>query len=224
MPRQVLLLLLVFTGCSVRDGSNGSDGDAGQSVQLSVLNVGDTHCPQGGTGLSVSGKSTYVCNGAPGAPGPMGPPGQSGADGAPGTAGAPGPTGVRGFGQQIASSAVTANGDTAVSGLTFTGSTNGGPLYIFMTIPVIAVRGQIVCLPYVGGQWAGQWAQVSTPGLVEPQYDVAGTMVVAFSRIYYNTPPGNLTFSAHCIYNSFAGGGASLCSTGPCTLGFLELP
>jgi hypothetical protein len=51
------------TGAQGPAGPQGAAGAAGASVTLSAIASGDAHCPYGGTELSMSGTTTYVCNG-----------------------------------------------------------------------------------------------------------------------------------------------------------------
>ncbi len=62
-------------------GATGPQGPAGVSVTSVVLNVGDPHCPTGGTAFtSATGVVTYACNGASGTTGPAGGTGPCAAD------------------------------------------------------------------------------------------------------------------------------------------------
>jgi hypothetical protein len=49
-------------------------GPAGDSVTGASLNVGDAHCPAGGVALTLTGTTSYICNGVPGPQGPAGDP------------------------------------------------------------------------------------------------------------------------------------------------------
>lgn len=79
----------VFTGSTrIIDGTNcglldrpvswSQKGPAGASVTGRSLNVGDPDCPTGGVALTLSGTTSYVCNGPQGPQGPRGPQGPEG--------------------------------------------------------------------------------------------------------------------------------------------------
>ncbi|HET8938888.1 MAG TPA: hypothetical protein VFN67_35835 [Polyangiales bacterium] len=76
----------VFTGSTrIVDGTNcglldkpvtwSQKGPAGASVTGQSLGVGDAHCPAGGVALTLSGTTSYICNGVQGPQGPQGPAG-----------------------------------------------------------------------------------------------------------------------------------------------------
>jgi Collagen triple helix repeat (20 copies) len=47
-------------------GAPGAAGAAGAAATLSQVSTGNANCPYGGTQITVSGTTTYACNGAPG--------------------------------------------------------------------------------------------------------------------------------------------------------------
>ncbi len=77
------------SGPKGESGVAGSQGPAGASVVADTLGAGDSHCPNGGSELTVGGVSTYACNGAPGQPGAKGGQGQQGNPGDTGPQGTP---------------------------------------------------------------------------------------------------------------------------------------
>ncbi|HEX2677814.1 MAG TPA: hypothetical protein VHM19_14275, partial [Polyangiales bacterium] len=57
------------TGAQGPAGATGPRGPAGDSVTGASVNIGNPNCPYGGVALTLTGFTTYVCNGAPGTTG-----------------------------------------------------------------------------------------------------------------------------------------------------------
>ncbi len=91
------LILSLLGGCnSETTGSNVQTGPGSKEDELTttVLAVGDSHCPYGGSMFTSSTNETsFACNGAPGVQGAQGEPGP---DGLQGPQGEPGPQGLQG--------------------------------------------------------------------------------------------------------------------------------
>lgn len=85
LRHSILALSLLVAACD--------DKTSATTITVTPLAVGDAHCPQGGTAITVNNSTSYACNGAPGAqgaPGDPGAPGDKGDKGDPGLQGPPG--------------------------------------------------------------------------------------------------------------------------------------
>jgi len=87
------------TGPQGPRGNTGPEGSTGASVEGESVDVGDSHCPNGGTKFYVGSQTLYACNGEPGSTGLQGiqgPLGETGPQGTNGDRGDTGPQGIEG--------------------------------------------------------------------------------------------------------------------------------
>ncbi|MFN0061721.1 MAG: hypothetical protein ACKVPX_04300 [Myxococcaceae bacterium] len=181
------------------------------SVQITQLPMGDSHCPQGGVRLDTPDESGYVCNGAGGA---------GGRDGILSKSFLPFTNGA----------SLPMNGEWfELPGSSFTANTSGGTLEVFMDITahIGSVSAQFACRPLVDGEWMGVRAGISNGRRAEGVVELSPGVHFMWSktRLYRGIPSGAHRFSIECYGAPNDEDEVSVCgfTESTCAWGFIEM-
>jgi hypothetical protein len=191
------------TGATGATGSQGPKGDKGDTGATG------SQGPQGAAGQTGAQGSAGPA-GAQGLQGLKGDTGAQGIQGAQGTQGPQGPAGSVLVGAQnytagplVSQFLATNQTFTTLSGSGFAGSTQGNPLLIQATVPLLnSSTGGMACQPAIDGKWAGTW-EFPNPNAAADVYKDGiianlGYVTWTSSRVWSNVPAGSHWFSIQC--------------------------
>jgi hypothetical protein len=88
-----------------------------------------------------------------------------------------------------------------VTGSGFPGTTQGYPLLIDVTVPLLSNGGNVACQAAIDGKWAGAYAFPAidaTDRMKEMFFAISGYVTWSTARVYSNVPAGNHWFSIQC--------------------------